>query len=134
MSLHQADYGTALDYDAKTVIADGTVVTAEEAVTASSPSRPMLEFARAVCGHAEALGAMFADIAADTGDDRPGGIRVRWGSGPSPKDLAEVVGPIPAWLTLCHDTDMDVRYMAKPKRTRAISSARKGANEKRAGR
>lgn len=134
MSLHQADYGTALDYAAKTVIADGTTVYAEDAVTAGPASESMFEFARKVRDQAEALGGTFCDVVTDPGEDRPGGIRVRWGSGPSPKELAEIVGPIPAWLTLHHDTDMDVRYMVSPNRKIRSAKAAAKADAKQAQR
>lgn len=116
MSTRTADYGCRLDYETKTVVADGTVVTAEEAVTAGPPSLSMFEFAQQVADRAGSLGGQFCEVSADPSADRPGGLRVRWGAGPVPHGLATEVGPVPAWLTLHHDTDTDVRYQAVPVR------------------
>jgi hypothetical protein len=104
--------GSGLDYQAPTLLDDGQVLSAAEALEHGPASQAMCAYAHELVGYLNASGAKAADVVADyrAGSDRPGGLMVRWGGEPSAHRLAELLGPIPCWIQLRPDDDFDVRY------------------------
>jgi len=121
--LDPACFETALGLDGgcPTLLDDGRVVPADEALVAGLPSQAMYLRARTLAGHLRAAGAHDVDCVASYGpDERPGGLMLRWGGDPEPHALASAFGPIESWLELRADDHYDARYHAS--RERAASS------------
>jgi hypothetical protein len=112
LSLEKLGLGLGLDPDFPTLLDDGRLVPAAQAVALGRPSQAMYQNAQTLVEYLRRRGAQSVDCVADyrASEDRPGGLMVRWGGEPSAHELAQLFAPIPCWLQLVPDDDYDERY------------------------
>jgi len=106
-----APMGSELYGAVRTVDSTGNTVTAAEALVSGPSSPAMFALAESMCDFVSANGGRDVDAVTDyhAASTRPGGLMVRWSSGPTPAAVAAALGPIPCFIELRSD-HLDWRY------------------------